>query len=163
MTTATDLPLLERRRIEAAVLVPLIRAFQTEFGEERTNEIVGRTIREIAHAQGVADRDRLQIRNMDDLAARSLKGPTSDGSLVVDVVEQTPERYGFNVTTCKFVEMYEELGAGDLGPLLSCGRDFAYFEGLAPGVTFSRTQTRMEGAAHCDFRYHSEVVAPQER
>lgn len=163
MTTAADLPLLERRRLEAGVLVPLIRAFQAEFGEGRTNEIVGRTIREIARAQGEADRERLHIQTMDDLADRSLKGPTSDGSLIVDVVEQTPERYGFNVTTCKFVQMYEDLGARDLGPLLSCGRDFAYFEGLAPGVAFNRTQTRMEGAAYCDFRYRTDDSEPHDR
>ena len=156
MTTAADLPLLERRRIEAGVLVPLIRAFQAEFGEQRVNELVGKTIREIAQAQGVADRQRQQIRTMDDLAVRTQAGPLKEGSLIVDVVEQTPERYGFNVTTCKFVEIYESLGARDLGPLLSCGRDFAYFEGLAPGVAFRRSQTRMEGADHCDFRYQRD-------
>jgi hypothetical protein len=153
MTTAADLPLLERRRIEAGVLVPLIRAFQAEFGTERVNEIVGKTIREIARGQGEADRERQQIRTMDDLAARTQAGPFKEGSLLVDVVEQTPERYGFDVTECKFVQMYEEIGARDLGRLLSCSRDFAYFEGLAPNVQFARTQTRMEGADHCDFRY----------
>ena len=153
MTSAADLPLLERRRLEAGVLVPLIRAFQVEFGEERVNELVGKTIRDIARSQGEADRERQQIRTMDDLAARTQAGPFKEGSLIVEVVEQTPERYGFDVTTCKFVEMYESLGARDLGPLLSCGRDFAYYEGLAPGVAFTRTQTRMEGADHCDFRY----------
>ncbi|MBE0609625.1 MAG: L-2-amino-thiazoline-4-carboxylic acid hydrolase, partial [Dehalococcoidia bacterium] len=43
--------------------------------------------------------------------------------------------------------------AGDLGFLLSCNRDFAMFEGLAPDMEFTRTQTRMEGADYCDFRY----------
>lgn len=148
--------LLERRRIEASVLVPLIRAFQAEFGEERTNEVVGRTIRELARAQGEADRKNQQVRTMEDLANRAGNGVLKEGSLIVDVVEQTPERYGFNVTACKFVQMYEELGASDLGPLLSCGRDFAYFEGLAPDVAFERTQTRMEGADWCDFRFERE-------
>jgi hypothetical protein len=69
------------------------------------------------------------------------------------VVEQTSERFGFNVTRCMFMEMYEEMGALDLGYLLSCNRDFAMFEGLAPDLQFSRSQTRMEGAAFCDFRY----------
>ena len=149
----TELPLLERRRIEAGVLVPIIRAMQAEFGEERVNEVVGRTIREIARAQGVAVRDRQKVETMADLAAVNARGPLGEGSLIVDVVEQNDERYGFNVTRCKFVEMYEEMGARDLGPLLSCGRDFAYFEGLAPGVAFDRTQTRMQGAEFCDFRY----------
>ncbi|MGH2632844.1 MAG: L-2-amino-thiazoline-4-carboxylic acid hydrolase [Tepidiformaceae bacterium] len=149
----TELPLLERRRIEAGVLVPIIRAMQAEFGEERVNDVVGRTIRDIARAQGQAMRERQNVETMADLAAVSARGPLGEGSLIVDVVEQSDERYGFNVTRCKFVEMYEEMGARDLGPLLSCGRDFAYFEGLAPGVAFDRTQTRMQGADFCDFRY----------
>ena len=34
-----DLPLLERRRLEAAVLIPVIRAMQAEFGEEKVNQL----------------------------------------------------------------------------------------------------------------------------
>lgn len=149
----TDLPLLERRRLEAAVLVPVIRAMQAEFGEERVNEVLGKTIRDIARAQGEAERRQHDIATIDDLARRTSNGVLKEGSLIVDVVEQNEQRFGFNVTRCKFVEMYEEMGARDLGPLLSCGRDFAYFEGLAPDLAFNRTQTRMQGASFCDFRY----------
>ena len=34
-----DLSLLERRRLEAAVLIPVIRAMQAEFGEEKVNQL----------------------------------------------------------------------------------------------------------------------------
>jgi hypothetical protein len=152
MTTAADLPLLERRRIEAGVLIPLIRAMQSEFGEERVNEIV----REIARSQGEADRERAHIETMADVSRRLQTGVLAEGSLLVDVVEDDEARFGFNVTRCKFQEMYHEMGAADLGYLLSCNRDFALFEGL----DFSRTQTRMEGAAHCDFRY-AKPALPQ--
>ena len=145
----TDLPLLERRRIEAGVLVPVIRAMQAEFGEQKVNEVVGRTIREIARKQG----EQGHVSDIPQLADRFAKGVLAEGSLIVDVVEQTDEAFGFNVTRCKFVEMYEEMGARDLGFLLSCNRDFAAFEGMAPELDFARTQTRMQGAAHCDFRY----------
>ncbi len=40
-----------------------------------------------------------------------------------------------------------------MGFLLSCNRDFASFEGMAPNLEFNRTQTRLQGASHCDFRY----------
>ena len=158
MTTVEDLSLLDRRRIEAGVLVPLIRAFQDEFGAERVNELVGKTIREIARAQGEEIRRRTKIETIEDLKDRMKRGPISEGSLIVDVVEDDAVRFGFNVTRCKFVEMYEELGARDLGFLLSCNRDFASFEGMAPGLDFGRTQTRMEGAGHCDFRYRVPVA-----
>jgi predicted ArsR family transcriptional regulator len=148
-----ELTLLERRRLEAAVLVPVIRAMQAEFGEDAVNEVVGKTIRDVARAQGEAVAAGGEIGTMAALAARFQDGPLREGSLIVDVVEQDEERFGFNVTRCKFVEMYEDMGARDLGFLLSCNRDFAMFQGMAPGLEFDRTQTRMQGASHCDFRY----------
>ena len=151
----TELSLLERRRLEAGVLVPVIRAMQAEFGEERVNEVVGRTIRDIARAQGEAARAAGNIDSMHALADRFQNGVLREGSLIVDVVENDEARFGFNVTRCKFMEMYEEMGARDLGFLLSCNRDFAMFEGMAPDLAFDRTQTRMEGAAYCDFRYRA--------
>ena len=153
MATADDLTLLERRRIEAGVLVPVIRAMQREFGEEAVNRVVGQAIRDLARAQGEEVRARANIDSMGRLQERMRTGPIAEGSLIVDIVEQTDERFGFDVKRCKFVEMYEELGARDLGYLLSCNRDYAFFEGMAPGLAFNRTQTRMQGADHCDFRY----------
>lgn len=148
-----DLTLLERRRIEAGVLVPIIRAMQAEFGAERVNAVVAETIRGIARAQGETERRRAGIDTVQQLSDRMTNGVLREGSLIVDVVEQDDTRFGFNVTRCKFKEMYDEMGAGDLGFLLSCNRDYAMFEGLAPGLEFTRTQTRMEGADYCDFRY----------
>ena len=151
----SDLPLLERRRLEAAVLIPVIRAMQAEFGEEKVNQVVGDAIRDIARAQGEKLREHSRIESIPQLAAQMVDGPgpLSEGSLTVEVVERDETHFGFNVTRCKFVEMYEQMGARDLGFLLSCGRDFAMFEGMAPDVTFERTQTRMQGAEFCDFRY----------
>jgi hypothetical protein len=49
--------------------------------------------------------------------------------------------------------MYRELGIARLGPILSCARDFALIEGFNPQICLTRTQTLMEGAPCCDFRY----------
>jgi hypothetical protein len=40
-----------------------------------------------------------------------------------------------------------------VGALLSCNRDFSLVEGFNPAVKLTRTQTVMEGASHCDFRF----------
>ena len=158
--TAEDLPLLERRRIEAGVLVPLIRAFQAKFGEEVVNQLVSETIVEIARAGGAEQRERSNVQTVADMRSRfGTSGPISEGSLIVDLVPGDEAHFGFNVTTCRFVEMYESMGARDLGHLLSCGRDFASFAAMAPNLQFDRTQTRMQGASHCDFRYSSAAAA----
>jgi len=45
------------------------------------------------------------------------------------------------------------LGLGELGPLLSCNRDGSFCTGYNPNIKLTRTQTLMQGATHCDFRY----------
>lgn len=152
--TVDDLPLLERRRIEAMVLIPVIRAMQARFGVDEVNEVVADAIKNLARSQGAAQREAHAIETVVELSQRFRSGgPVSEGSLTIEVVEDDTERFGFDVTRCQFVEMYDELEAGELGFLLSCNRDFASFEGMAPGLEFNRTQTRMQGASHCDFRY----------
>jgi hypothetical protein len=49
--------------------------------------------------------------------------------------------------------MYRALGLEDLGGSLSCVRDFALVEGFNPDLELVRTQTLMEGASRCDFRF----------
>jgi hypothetical protein len=71
----------------------------------------------------------------------------------MDVLEQNEERLSFNVTRCRYAEMYRALGIPELGALLSCNRDFALVEGFNRDVELTRTQTIMDGATHCDFPF----------
>ena len=47
----------------------------------------------------------------------------------------------------------KELGERELGFLLVCSADFSTAEGFGGDVELTRTQTIMQGATHCDFRY----------
>ena len=69
--------------------------------------------------------------------------------------EQTDERLSFDVTRCRYAEMYRTLGIPELGDVLSCNRDAALIEGFNAGVTLTRTGTIMQGASCCDFRYRA--------
>ena len=69
-----------------------------------------------------------------------------------------PGEFHFNVTQCRYAEMYRELGLGELGAILSCQRDAAFCEGYHPALKLARTQTLMQGASHCDFRYRWEAA-----
>jgi len=157
-SAVAKLTLLERRRVESGVLVPLIRAFQQEFGEEQANTVARRVIIEIAEQQG---RERAERLKRNDLAAFSenMQAFSGGGALEIEMVERNAERVGFNVTRCRFAETYREMGAGDLGFLLSCNRDFSNVAGFNPAIKLSRTQTIMQGAAYCNFRYNEENVA----
>ena len=69
------------------------------------------------------------------------------------------EKLSFNVTRCRYAEMYRALGLADLGGSLSCQRDFALAQGFNPAIQLDRTQTIMEGASHCDFRFRLDAAS----
>ena len=71
-------------------------------------------------------------------------------------LESDSKRYSFDVTRCKYVEMYNDLGFGDLGAIFSCPRDFEFVAGFNPELNLKRSQTIMQGATHCDFRYSAK-------
>lgn len=59
----------------------------------------------------------------------------------------------YNVKRCGFAEFFKALGEPELGALLVCDFDYYVAEVGAPTVELTRTQTIMEGAPYCDFRY----------
>jgi L-2-amino-thiazoline-4-carboxylic acid hydrolase len=85
--------------------------------------------------------------------AVALAAWSKDGALETEMVELSEDRLAFNVTRCKYAELYRALGLAELGATLSCNRDGALMEGFNPNVEFRRTQTIMQGATHCDFDY----------
>jgi hypothetical protein len=56
--------------------------------------------------------------------------------------------------------MYRALGLAELGSSLSCQRDFSLIEGFNPAIQLTRTQTIMEGAPFCDFRFQAAAPPP---
>ena len=70
-----------------------------------------------------------------------------------EVVEHREDRFGRNFTACEFADYFRSIGEPEIGALLTCGVDFAVERKLRPGWEFRRTQTRMQGAPFCDFRW----------
>jgi hypothetical protein len=143
---------LNRREIEARIVGPLLEALGGEFGKERVLEVARDTIVRIAQEQGAQLAEALGGNSIDDLNS-SLVHWKANGALEIDVIEQTEQTFSFNVRRCRYAEMYRALGLGELGGLLSCNRDFAMVEGFNPAMKLTRTQTIMQGAPYCDFRY----------
>jgi hypothetical protein len=148
------LTLLQQREIEAKVVGPLIRGFAAELGMEKTLEIVRSVIVNLAHESGADLASRLGEATLEAFG-RGIDRWTEGGALELEILEKSPERLAFNVTRCKYAEMYRSLGLSDLGASLSCCRDFALVEGFNPEITLERSQTLMEGASHCDFRFRA--------
>ena len=71
------------------------------------------------------------------------------------MVKETPDVLELNVTECRYAEFYKRIGAPELGFLLTCSAatDFFHAEGFGAHLRLTVTQTIMQGASHCDFRY----------
>ena len=150
--TLNSIGVLKRREIEARLLAPLIAALGEEFGRERVIEVVRRTIVDIARQQGSALAESGGGCTLAHFAA-TLEAWKMDDALSIEVLEQGEVVFSFNVTCCRYAEMYQALGIPELGGLLSCNRDGALIQGFNPQVGFTRSQTIMEEAPFCDFRY----------
>jgi len=142
---------LERRRIEAGVLIPMLEAFQRAFGKERANEVAREVIRQLAREDGSrwAGQFGRDLEALQQVAQLWSAG----GALEIQPLAAGKERLEFNVTRCRYAELYQQLGLPELGALIHCSRDFAMAEGFAGDIELKRTQTLMQGASHCDFRF----------
>ena len=156
----TPLPLLQQREIEAKVIGPLFRVFAAEVGEERARAILAGVVRDLARLGGCAAAAALGGNGLEELA-QAVDGWCAGDALELDILRRDDTALEFNVTRCRFAEMYRRLGLDDLGTLLSCNRDAAMIEGFNPALEFRRTQTLMQGASHCDFRYRRAAEPPE--
>jgi hypothetical protein len=151
----SKISILARREIEARILSPVIAAFIQEVGKERALQIFEPIIQSLARESG-----RQLAKWMDgnslEAFARGMDLWTREDALQLEIIEQNPKRFAFNVTRCRYADMYKELGILEFGKILSCNRDAALIEGMNPKIRFTRTQTIMEGAPFCDFRYETK-------
>ncbi len=128
--------LLEQRQIEANVLVPLIKAFQAEFGVERADAIVRKVITELARKHGESIAAAQGAGSPIEHMAAGLSRFSAGGALEVEEVERTHDSYVFNITHCGYAEFYKKMGVPELGFLLSCSRDL--LKTCRPCSTISR-------------------------
>ena len=158
-SASKSLTLLEQREIEASVVGPLVRAMMQRFGEEPATEVLAEVVRELARKSGSELAKKLGDSGLRAFAT-NLATWTAGDALRLEVIENTDEKLSFNVTQCQYAEMYRRLGLEDLGGTLSCLRDFELARGFNPSIRLVRTQTLMEGASHCDFRF--EMISEAE-
>ena len=142
---------LERRRIEAGVIVPIMRALERAVGKEQASAVLREAILELAQADGA----RWAGEFGNDLAAlEQVAGVWADGgALQIADAQRTEDGFSFKVTKCRYAELYQSLGLAELGFKVHCARDFAMASGFNPELSLTRTQTVMQGAPHCDFHF----------
>jgi hypothetical protein len=146
-------PILEATKIQARAVIPIVKALERELGKERAHAIVGKAIAD----NYVAWREKrgfvLDAHPGDDA------GNEPAFPVETEVVEKSETAYGHNVTGCAFANYFRAIGEPEIGALMTCGVDFAAEARMRPGWEFTRTQTRMQGAPYCNFRWRRRSPA----
>jgi hypothetical protein len=150
---------IEQVKIQARVLVPLVKALQAELGEEQANRIVRGALSDTFRRFGEEFWKARNDPNLGKSIASAFKAYAQDDALNYRVGEQSHDAFAFDVTRCRYAEFYQALGEPELGFLLVCTADFAVADGFGGDVALTRTQTIMQGASHCDFRYRRVKAA----
>jgi len=148
-----DVPIIQQVKIQAEVLIPLIKALQAELGKERANALVRSALGDVYRRYGEEFWRTKNEKNLGKAMASGFATFAREDALDYRVIEQSEDAFEFDVTGCRYAEFYKELGEPELGFLLVCSADFAMAEGFGPDIKLTRTQTIMQGASHCDFRY----------
>ena len=148
------LSLLEKTRIQAQVLVPVLRALRSELGRERADAIVKQALRDWSKQLFAAVGDSVDGGPRRKWAAmHSAMAEITEQAVTVEMRRQDKEVLEFDVTHCRFAEFFRALGEPDLGALLICATDFDIAAAGGGEVSFTRDQTIMQGASSCTFRY----------
>ncbi len=152
--TSKDLaPMLERRRVEAEILKHVYETLKERHDAALAAAVVAEAVRRSSIEQGramaAAGEGATSLKSFEDLQPMWTRG----GTLDVVVREKSADSFAFDVVRCRYAEMYRDMGLGEIGHLLSCQRDGTFCEGYDKNLKLKRTQTIMQGASHCDFRY----------
>ena len=151
------IPMVEQVKIQAQILVPLIKALQAELRKEHANALVRRALGDIYRRYGEELWRAKGEKNLGNIMASAFATYARGDALDYRVREQSPDTFDINVTGCRHAQFFQELDEPELGFLLVCSADFPMAEGFGPDIKLTRTQTIMQGASHCDFRYKRQV------
>jgi predicted ArsR family transcriptional regulator len=144
----------DKTRIQAQVLVPVLRALRTELGREKAAAIVKEALRGWSKELFAAIGDGVDGSPRRKWAAmHSAMGEATEQDVTVKMRRHDKEALEFDITHCRFAEFFRALGEPELGALLICETDFDIAAAGGGEVAFTRDQTIMQGAPSCTFRY----------
>jgi len=149
-----SISLLEKVRIQAQVLLPVMRAMRGEMGREKADALVRDALREWSKqlfadiGSGIEGSPGRKFAKMNGALAE-----VTEREVTFDMHRDDREAREFDITSCRFAEFFHALGEPELGALLICHVDADIADAGGDAVSFRRTQTLMQGAPCCDFRY----------
>ena len=148
------LSLLDKTRIQAQVLVPLLRALRAELGREKADAITRQALRDWSQQLFAAVGESVEGSPRRKWAAmHTALADVTEREVTVAMQRHDDEVLEFDVTQCRFAVFFRALGEPELGALLVCATDFDIVAAAGGEVSLAREQTLMQGAPSCTFRY----------
>ena len=149
-----NISLLEKTRIQAQILVPVLRALRSELGKETADAIVKQALRDWSKQLFAAVGDSVDGSPRRKWAAmHTAMADITEREVTVEMRRHDKEALEFDVTQCRFAEFFRALGEPEIGALLICETDFDIAAAGGNDVSLTRDQTIMQGAPSCTFRY----------
>ena len=130
-----QMPILTRRRIEAAFAKEVYEEMKAELGEEPARRILSNAVIKMAKSAAAEfAREAPEGRTSLDSFRAIQSLWTAEDALRIELVKSTETEFHFDVTRCRYAEMYRSMGLADLGGVLSCNRGRCVLRGLrSPG------------------------------
>jgi predicted ArsR family transcriptional regulator len=117
--------LLDKTRIQAQVLVPVLRALRAELGKDKADAIVKQALRDWSKQLFAAIGDSIEGSPKRKWATlHTALREVSEREVEVEMRRHDKEALEFDVTHCRFAEFFRALGEPELGALLICETDF---------------------------------------
>ena len=134
--------------------VVLAREMEKTLGKEQAHEIVKNVyyndmtkmvrdkLKEIGEVKEFADFIRMEKEENEQPNFRNI--------VELTYLHESETELSLNVSRCLYAEVFDELGAADLGFLMVCHPDHAYAQASHPKIKLRRTKTLMQGDSCCD-------------
>jgi hypothetical protein len=108
--------LLDKTRIQAQVLVPVVRALRAELGKEAADALVRQSLRDWSKQLFAAIGDSVEGSPRRKWAAmHQAMAENTEHDVTVQMHRQDKEALEFDVTQCRFAEFFRALGEPELG------------------------------------------------
>ena len=155
-----DISPLDEVKMQARVLVPVIRVLRAELGKQRANRIVSNALRDWSRSvfQSLGAEAKGSPREKwASVSAATMRRIGND--IEIEWIRRDANEIEFNVIGRRYADLFRQLGEPELGSILLCEGDDHLAELGAPDVEFTRTQTIMQAAEYCDFHYRMKSEA----
>jgi hypothetical protein len=149
-----NISMLDKVRIQAQVLLPLLRSLRAELGREKADALVRQALRDWSKELYAAIGDGIEGSGRRKWAAmQGAYNEVTAKEVEFEILRHDEAALDIDVTRCRFAEFFRALDEPELGGLLVCAGDTDIAAAAEGEVSLDRAQTLMQGAPSCTFRY----------